>query len=739
MPQNPETNAILRSDDSLERQNEKLSLMIASLMRRVESDDRASSNAFAHFQTAATLEAQVRQRTLALEDALDQLNNARAKAEGARAEADQARRDLSDAIEAIREGFALFDPDNVLVHANSRFARLFPDIVSSIEPGLRFEDYIQRVACSSEIVFADGVGREDWLEDRLRFHDQPNKHFLVELVGDRWVQISEQSTRSGATTIIQTEVTDMVRLERMERRRLLDEQMELVRATLEHIDQGVLIVDQNRLIAGSNTKAREHLALPLEFFTPGYRMASVIDEVAEKQIFFSTRDLFLLVDWMRNKNRKKTFRGELRRHDSRLFDVFAQTMPNDGFVISLTDVSLARKAARELEEAKSQLEQRVEKRTEELREARDIAEQASHAKTRFLAATSHDLLQPINATKLFVQALKDTDLDEGQALIANNIAKAYDSVEAMLRGLLDISRLDTPAPVEKTAISVQDIFETLRVEFAPIATAKGIDLKFRSCRCGVISEPSHLRRIAQNLIGNAIKYTSKGGVLVGTRCRGEEIFLEVFDTGPGLAEHEMTLMYNEFQRFSRENEGGAGMGLGLSIVQRSSALLGHELEVYSRLGRGTHFRLHLPRAIGFSQISRHAGEPQITQKSPLTNMMVLVVDDDEDILTAMSIILENWGATPLLAQNAEDGISLFEEVGMAADVALVDFQLDDGLDGLEEIEKLRTAYPDLPAALITANRDLETKMRARDLDVEIFQKPLASEALHGYLAQLLKN
>ncbi len=727
--------SILREQDSLERRNEKLMKMIASLMQRVEANEKSDS-AFAHFQTAATLEAQVRHRTLALESALGELNQSRARAEELRGEAEEARRDLADAIEAIREGFALFDARNVLVHANNRFAKMFPDIVSTIRPGLRFEDYIKRVANSAEIVFPEGMGRSDWLEERLSIHNQHHKHFLVELLGDRWVQISEQSTARGATTIMQTEVTDMVRLERVERRKLLDAQQELVRATLEHIDQGVLIADEKRLIAGTNSKMREHLALPLEFFVSGYRLAAVIDEVSNQQIFRSTQDLFKLVDWMRNTERSRTFRGALEREDGRMFDVFAQGMPDGGFVVSSTDVTNERIAAIELLEAKSFLEQRVDERTEELSVARDLAEQASLAKTRFLAATSHDLLQPINAAKLFITSLKSTDINVHQGEIIDNISKAFNSVEGMLRGLLDISRLDSPSPIEKTPISVASLFETLSVEFSPIAAAKGLELRFRPCQCYVISEASSLRRIAQNLIGNAIKYTESGGVLIGTRKRGDHIFLEIFDTGSGISKSEIEVMYNEFQRFDRVNEGGAGMGLGLSIVQRSCALLGHELTVKSEVGRGTHFRVKLECASPLGVLPLPEPEQKEFEAPRFENFLVLVIDNDESILRAMEVLLEGWGATPVTARSGQEALSILEELDMAADVALVDYQLENNENGLDAIEKLREVHPEMAAMLITANRDKFTTARAIEMGIKINHKPIDIKRLQRDLSAL---
>ncbi|MFV0409929.1 MAG: PAS-domain containing protein [Paracoccus sp. (in: a-proteobacteria)] len=228
---------LLRPDDDPERKLEKLDRIITALMGRVEAS--GADNAYNYFHTAAALEAKVRVRTHDLETAMDQLNQSRARLDRARSEAEAARADLADALEAVREGFALFGQDGRLIMSNSRFARLFPDIRGNVVPGLLLDDYFALVSRSCALLPSEGMSRIEWLAERRQRHRELQLGFILELTGDRWIQVSERATSNGGTAILQTEVTVTVRRERLERDKLLDAQSRLVRATLDHLDQGV--------------------------------------------------------------------------------------------------------------------------------------------------------------------------------------------------------------------------------------------------------------------------------------------------------------------------------------------------------------------------------------------------------------------------------------------------------------------------------------------------------------------
>ena len=245
---------------------------------------------------------------------------------------------------------------------------------------------------------------------------------------------------------------------------------------------------------------------------------------------------------------------------------------------------------RELEQALADLSER----NRELAVARAAAEEANRSKTRFLRAASHDLLQPLSAAKLFLSALKDTSLDPLQRELTDRLSGAFESVEELMHAVLDISRLDSQRiEFQRKPVDLGELFRRLAVEYAPMAEAKGLRLSFAPTSAVVESDPTFLRRIAQNLISNAIKYTEHGGVLVGVRKRGERAWLETYDTGIGIAAADRARIFDEFQRLGRENS-APGMGLGLSIVRRACAKLGHPIAMDSEPGRGTVFRVSLP-------------------------------------------------------------------------------------------------------------------------------------------------
>lgn len=231
------TDWLIDPTDSLERQNEKLRQITEVLMRRVEQDTDKTGVAYRQFERAALLEDQVRQRTSDLEHALDLLNESNARLAEANRAAERARSDLASAIETIQEGFALFNTQDELVMCNSRFGMHMLDLQAELAPGLKFTRYVELVSRSRYLALPDGLTPEDWAERRMRRHQDDHVMFNVRMVRDRWVQVSEHRTTDGGTVIMQTDVTDIMRLEREERDKLLDGQSKMIRATLDHLNQ----------------------------------------------------------------------------------------------------------------------------------------------------------------------------------------------------------------------------------------------------------------------------------------------------------------------------------------------------------------------------------------------------------------------------------------------------------------------------------------------------------------------
>jgi signal transduction histidine kinase/CheY-like chemotaxis protein len=386
--------------------------------------------------------------------------------------------------------------------------------------------------------------------------------------------------------------------------------------------------------------------------------------------------------------------------------------------------------SRELEQALADLSER----NRELAVARALAEEANRSKTRFLRAASHDLLQPLSAAKLFLSALKDTQLDELQGELANRLSGAFESVEELMHAVLDISRLDSQRiEFQRKPVDLGELFRRLAIEYAPMAEAKGLRLSFAPTSARVESDPTFLRRIAQNLVSNAIKYTDSGGVLVGVRKRGGRAWLEIIDTGIGIAATDRARIFDEFQRIGRDG-GAPGMGLGLSIVRRACAKLGHPIAMDSEPGRGTVFRVSLP-LVGHEGSACPA--PVVPSVEYLRGRVALVVENDDAMRRAYELILKDrLGMVPRIAGGIAEALAQMGDD--APDVLIADYNLDNGDTGLQAIRDLRArAGQPVPAIIVSARRDPELGRASLEMGVPVLEKPVRPEELQAVLHRML--
>lgn len=394
--------------------------------------------------------------------------------------------------------------------------------------------------------------------------------------------------------------------------------------------------------------------------------------------------------------------------------------------VALEQEALAR--TRDLEAALADLSQR----NRDLAVARAAADEANRSKTRFLRAASHDLLQPLAAARLYLSALADSDLDPVQRELTTRLAGAFESVEELMHSVLDISRLDSQRiEFHRRPVALDELFQRLAIEYAPVAEAAGLRLSFVPTSAVVDSDPTFLRRIARNLVSNALKYTEAGGVVVGVRRRGKRVWLEVHDSGPGISEADRARIFDEFQRAVREG-GPQGMGLGLSIVRRACTKLGHPLEVLSTPGRGTVFRVGLPpvgpaeAAVAFAPAGRG-----------LRSRVALVVENDPAMRRAYELML---GRTLGMVVRATGGTAeALAEMGQddPPDVILADYNLDNGDTGIAAIRALRAAAGQVvPAVMVTAQRDPGIARACASAGVPLIEKPVRADELAAVLTRV---
>ena len=728
-------NSLINPLDSVEVQNKKLSKIVFALMNRVEQATDASGAAYAQFQRAAVLEQDVQNRTKELEHALDLLNESNAQLAQANSETEAARSNLANAIEAIQEGFALFDANDRLVLCNSRFGMHMPDIHDHLLPGLLFDNYVRMVSESSFLSLPPNETPAQWAERRLKRHQETHVIFNVRIIWNRWVQVSEHHTPDGGTVILQTDVSDIMRLQRQERERMLDDQAKLIRATLEHLIQGVCIFDNQARIVGWNHRIAELLPISLSSIRVGTPFETILAKLEGKIKFVAEMTPNAIQDWGRQKSGRVPIRFEIEHGPQTILDVFAQEMPDGGFVISFTDITSETKAIRAIKTANETLEQRVLERTLELEDALAVAERANASKSRFVAAASHDLLQPLSAAKLYIASLDNASSDERARDIIGKAGRALNSVENILEALLDISKLDSGrASFNIGAVSLGVILDQLRDEFSPVAAQKKLDLRFVKTNAVVQSDATYLRRILQNLIGNALRYTDAGKVLVGVRQNKSSVRVEVWDTGPGIPDDKQNIIFGEFQRLNASASAAEGMGLGLAIVERACSLLNHPLRVESKVGVGTGFLVEIPRTVRSVQHPNQKQEYNIQTIEP--NLVALLIENDVELQGALTITMEQWGVDVLPVLSGSEAIALLHEIDIVPDVILADYQLDLGETGTDAIRQLWSIYGRIPAALITANRTQQVMQDCQKSGIELMYKPISSGNLRDYIGRV---
>jgi signal transduction histidine kinase/CheY-like chemotaxis protein len=423
---------------------------------------------------------------------------------------------------------------------------------------------------------------------------------------------------------------------------------------------------------------------------------------------------------------------------SLVIEVRTNRMPDGGLVTTFTDITPSVEAAEALERANETLERRVKERTEELTRlnaalarAKAEADEANISKTRFVAAASHDILQPLNAARLYVTSLVERQGTGEDGRLVANVDASLEAVEEILGALLDISRLDTGAmKAELTSFRIDEILRQLEVEFAPLARAKGLTLVFVSSSLAIRSDRRLLRRLLQNLVSNAVKYTPAGRVLVG---RGR-LRIDVYDTGIGIPASKKRAIFREFHRLDQGAKIARGLGLGLSIVERIARVLDHKVDLRSTPGRGSHFSIELPLAPPLPR-EAPAREPLHVDPRQLAGMVVLCIDNEPKILDGMETLLAGWGCTVFKAADLRTALAVLAKTGARPHGVLVDYHLDSG-NGVDAITQLRWQFGnDLPAILITADRSRRVSEDARGHGIQVLNKPVRPAALRALLAQ----
>ncbi len=507
----------------------------------------------------------------------------------------------------------------------------------------------------------------------------------------------------------------------------------LIMTMIDHMTQGVSVVDENMCLVAWNNQYLKLFDYPKDLVYVGCPIADLIRYNAERgecgpgSVEEHVRKR---IHWMKVGSAHEF---ERIRKDGRVIQMRGNPIEGGGFVTTFADITAFR-------ENEALLEGRVQDRTQQLANAleeqqlaREQADKANMSKSRFIAAASHDLLQPMHAARLFSTALEQSVQSEEDRKTLQQLDRALHGAESMLSALLDIARLEGGSiQPKRQSYPLHDLLSDLELQFKSIAAQRGIKLSVHDAQFWIDTDPQWIRRIIQNFVSNALRYTAKGRVIVGvlrSSARPQHIRIGVWDTGPGIAEEQRIKLFQEFERCGHTSPWGEqGLGLGLAIVQRMTSVLDYPVYVYSNLGKGSCFMIEVPVVEAPKVIAAPVQAIPLKTKA----YKILCLDNDETILEGMSTLLTKWGYQVYKATEPEQAMEIIQKENIQ--VWLVDQHLNNNKIGLDFI--LEQRQENVPVALITADSDPELPQKLKDVNVVLLKKPLKPASLRAWLSGL---
>jgi signal transduction histidine kinase len=740
---------------------ERLRKIVTALINQVERTMDVQGGAFSLFQTAILLDEKVRGRTGELEAAMKKLEETNDELNEANAKAHTSRLRLVEAVESVSEGFALFDEADELILYNSKFCEYWGLDGKEIPCGISFENLSKRLIdnCRVPAALHD---RQSWLEERLQRHKQPDGAFVLRMFDGRWLKITERCTGDGGVVGIYTDITEIKRQEELRRQQELAEKSVLLQASIDNLSQGVAVYSKGLRLVAWNQRFVNLLDLPEGLVRLGMPFGDYLKFNTDRNEYDrdgkrSTQDRLVQLA------ASTSYFFEYERPTGTVLEVRRNPMPNGGFVTTYTDITTRRRTAVQLSEAKENLEVRVRERTaalsalneqfrQEIAERRQVeaqlmlakaaAEDANLSKTRFLAAASHDLLQPLNAARLFIAALQEQTLVPETARLVERADISLQGVEHLLSALLEISKLDAGAvPTEIDHFPIQAILTRLADEYRPLIRDAGLELRMVDCSVVVASDRKLLDRIVRNFLSNAVRYTGKGCILLGCRRRGNKLILQVTDTGSGISDKDIDSIFEEFHQLnSLKNRGAPGVGLGLAIVKRIADMLNVKVHVVSRPGHGSTFGVEIP--VSNRKLKSVPAPKSILPdlEMPLRGASILVVDNEASIREGMYHLLTSWGCKVCTASHISEVRQLFINRDYAPDILIVDYHLDNKMTGIDVLVSLEHEYGiSVPSIVVTADRSDEVRAQIVAKGYRILNKPLKPHRLRAWMTHSMKT
>lgn len=511
--------------------------------------------------------------------------------------------------------------------------------------------------------------------------------------------------------------------------------------SLEHLPQGVVIIDAELRLAAWNTRYVELFHFPAELMQVGQPIEDLFRYNAERGLLGDGPIEEAIQRRLNHLRSGKAHIRESEKEDGTVLEIRGNSLPEGGFVTSYTDITSYKNATRELRLLADTLEHRVAERTRDLDQARLEAENANRYKTRFIASAVHDLLQPLNAARMFVAMLRKQLHDTDALRIANNIDGALIAEDAILSSLLDISRLESGTlKTQVHHFALGTLLETLASEFGILAQSRGISLKWVPSHAIVYSDETLLRRILQNFLSNAIRYTPRGRVLIGCRRHGNWLRIEVHDQGPGIPESLQSEIFEEFRRLDDGVVNDRGAGLGLAIVERIGRLLNHPIGLRSTLGHGSTFSVSVPLEQITTTHPVFTRTPMPTRELDddpmLHGCQVWCIDNDPSVCQIIHTLLERWHCAVGFTGSLDEAL-ITAATAPPPELILMDTSIDEHGD-TPLIPLLMTHWGHTPRViLMTSEEDPTLRDRALNRGWGFLGKPIRPPALRALMTQTL--
>jgi Na+/proline symporter/signal transduction histidine kinase/CheY-like chemotaxis protein len=527
---------------------------------------------------------------------------------------------------------------------------------------------------------------------------------------------------------------------------------ELLQAGVENIEQGISVVDADMRVVAWNKRYIELLDYPNNLVCVGKPISDLIQYNADRGVIIadksssngeSTHDFITRrINYMREGN---SHYSQREMPNGIVLEIRGQAMPGGGFVSTFSDITAHIEAEKALQRANENLEQRVIERTRELNHAKAEAEEANISKTKFLAAASHDLMQPFNALSLFTSMLNKkvtgTHLEE----LAGNIRHSLNAAESLLSDLVEISRLGGKSQhIAITSFYVDELLAPLSKEFFLLTEQANLAFNYVKSSCIIETDQRLLRRVIQNFLSNAINYCPQtqrqGKVLLGVRRQQEHIVIEVWDNGPGIAKNKQQTIFKEFERLNETQE-QPGLGLGLAISDRIAKLLGLTISVKSMVGKGSCFSITLPRSkLLPAQVSVVHTQKSISATDEFNQLSVLLIDNEPLMLKAMQSQLEEWGCVVIAAKNENNLIEALAGQNFTPALIISDYHLDDDKNGIDLVQQRLSSYNwRAPCIICSADPSEQVREHTNSANFSFMRKPIKALALKKLMRQLLST